>query len=65
MPTGLSAGKVGWTSFDAFTQRTGRKSEMRKLMTDRMNDEAWVMGIMEPILLILLIAIIGAIVKLL
>jgi hypothetical protein len=65
MPAGLSAGKVGWRSFDVFTQRTGRKSEMRKPMTNRMDDEAWVMGIMEPILLMLLIAIIAALVQLL
>jgi hypothetical protein len=38
---------------------------MRWPITNRMDDEAWVMGIMEPILLILLIAIIAALVRLL
>ena len=43
---------------------------MRRLMTDRMSkdsgidDEAWVMGILEPILLLLAIAIIAALVGL-
>jgi hypothetical protein len=39
---------------------------MRKSMTDRMNDEpSWMMGVLEPILLLLLIAIIAALVQLL
>jgi len=34
---------------------------MRKSMTDRTNhDESWVMGVLEPILLLLLISVIGA-----
>jgi hypothetical protein len=39
---------------------------MRKSTTDRINhDELWVMGVMEPILLLLLIAVIGAFLELL
>jgi hypothetical protein len=35
-------------------------------MTDRINnDESWVMGVLEPILLLLLIAVIGAFLELL
>jgi len=39
---------------------------MRKPMTDRMNDDdSWVMGVLEPILLLLLIAIVAVLVNLL
>jgi hypothetical protein len=35
-------------------------------MTDRINDDkSWVMGVLEPILLLLLIAVIGAFLELL
>ncbi len=37
---------------------------MRRPMTDRIDEEAWVMGILEPILLLLIIAIIAALVGL-
>ena len=38
---------------------------MQKLVTTRMDEESWVMGILEPILLLLLIAIIATLVQLL
>jgi hypothetical protein len=39
---------------------------MRKSMTDRMNDDpSWVMGVLEPILLLLLIAVVAALANLL
>jgi len=39
---------------------------MRKSMTHRMNDDpSWVMGVLEPIILFLLIAIIAALLQLL
>jgi len=39
---------------------------MRNSMTDRINDDkSWVMGVLEPILLLLLIAVIGAFLELL
>ena len=42
------------------------RQPMTDRMTDRMNhDRAWVMGILEPILLLLLIAMIGLLLKLL
>jgi len=46
------------------------RSEMRRLMTDRMSkgsgidDESWAMGVLEPILLLLAIAVIAALVGL-
>ena len=33
---------------------------MRRLMTNWMNDDPWVMGVLEPFLLLLFIALIGA-----
>ena len=33
---------------------------MRRLMTNWMNGDAWVMGVLEPFLLLLSIALIGA-----
>jgi hypothetical protein len=42
------------------------RSEMWRPMTDRMNhDKAWVMGVLEPILLLLFIATIGVLLDLL
>ena len=42
------------------------RSEMWRPMTDRMNpDKAWVMGVLEPILLLLVIAAIAALLGLL
>ena len=39
---------------------------MRKSTTDRMNhDNSWVMGVLEPILLLLFIAVIAALLRLL
>jgi hypothetical protein len=38
---------------------------MRRLMTNWMNDDPWVMGVLEPIVLLLLIAVIGAFLELL
>jgi hypothetical protein len=37
---------------------------MRHLMTDRINDEPSIMGVLEPVLLLLAIAIIAALVGL-
>jgi hypothetical protein len=34
-------------------------------MTDRIDDESWVMGVLEPTVLLLLIAVIGAFLELL
>jgi len=43
--------RPGWQSFGAHAE----------VMTDRIShDELWVMGVLEPILLLLLIAVIGA-----
>ena len=33
---------------------------MRRLMNNWMNDDPWAMGVLEPILLLLFIALIGA-----
>jgi hypothetical protein len=33
---------------------------MRRPMTDRIDDESWAMGILEPVLLLLALAIIAA-----
>jgi hypothetical protein len=38
---------------------------MRRPTIDRLNEEPWVMGVLEPILLLLIIAIIAALVGLL
>ena len=38
---------------------------MRLLMTKRIDDDSWVMGVLEPIFLLLIIAIIAALVGLL
>ena len=38
---------------------------MRRLLKNWMNDDSWVMGVLEPILLLLLIAVIGAFLELL
>ena len=38
---------------------------MRRLMKNWMNDDPWVMGVLEPILLLLCIAVIGALLGLL
>ena len=59
MPAGLSIGEAGWQSFDYGV------SAMRRLMTNWMNDDPWAMGVLEPILLLLCIAVIGALLGLL
>jgi hypothetical protein len=42
------------------------KSEMRKnYWTHRIDDDSWVMGVLEPILLLLFIAVIAALLRLL
>jgi hypothetical protein len=41
------------------------KSEMRKTLTHRIDDHSWVMGVLEPILLLLFIAVIAALLRLL
>ncbi len=38
---------------------------MRRLMTNRIDDESWAMGVLEPVLLLLALAIIAALVGLL
>ena len=38
---------------------------MRRPMMNWMNDDPWVMGVLEPIVLLLLIAVIGAFLELL
>ena len=38
---------------------------MRRPMTDRINDDSWAMGVLEPVLLLLALAIIAALVGLL
>lgn len=38
---------------------------MRRLMTDGINEESWVVGVLEPVLLLLALAIIAALVGLL
>ena len=38
---------------------------MRRLMTNWMNDDPWVMGVLEPFLVLLCIALIGALLGLL
>ena len=38
---------------------------MRKTLTYRIDDHSWVMGVLEPILLLLFIAVIAALLRLL
>ncbi len=38
---------------------------MRKTLTHRIDDDSWVMGVLEPILLLLFIAVIAALLRLL
>ena len=38
---------------------------MRRLITNWMSDDLWVMGVLEPFLLLLFIAVIGALLRLL
>ena len=38
---------------------------MRRLMKNWMTDDPWVMGVLEPFLLLLFIAVIGALLRLL
>jgi hypothetical protein len=64
MPADLSGGEAGWSSFDVFANAEMRKP-MRRPMTDRIDDDSWVMGVMEPILLLLLIALVAALANLL
>ena len=52
VPAGLSLGRL------VGTHQKQRKREMRKSTTDRMNDyDAVVMGVLEPTLLLLFIAV--------
>ena len=52
----------GWPAvFDVLHETRNREGpEMRRPMTDRINDDSWAMGVLEPILLLLAIAIIAA-----
>jgi hypothetical protein len=63
----LASPSGGWlASFNVFANTEMRKSEMRKSTTDRMNDDqSWMIGVLEPILLLLLIAVIAALLQLL
>jgi hypothetical protein len=48
------------------SHRKGRESEMRKnYWTHRIDDDSWMMGVLEPILLLLFIAVIAALLRLL
>ena len=38
---------------------------MRKTLTHRIDDDSWVMGVLEPILLLLLVAVIATLLRLL
>ena len=60
MPAGLSLGRPALV----LTAKIG-KSEMRKTLTYRIDDDSWVMGVLEPILLLLFIAVIAALLRLL
>ena len=52
----------GWPAiFDVLHETRNRKGpEMRRPMTDRINDDSWAMGVLEPILLLLAIELIAA-----
>ena len=41
------------------------RSEMRRRITNWINDDPWMMGVFEPILLLLFIAMVGAFLRLL
>ena len=58
-PAGLSSGEAG-----RHETRNREGPEMRRPMTDRINDDSWAMGVLEPILLLLAIAVIAALVGL-
>ena len=57
-PAGLSIGEAGWQSFII---------EVRDAATDHewINDDPWAMGVLEPFILLLFIAVIGALLGLL
>ena len=65
MPAGLLNGGRLVVLSNPHTAKIG-KSEMRKeILTHRIDDDSWVMGVLEPILLLLFIAAIGALLELL
>ncbi len=62
MPAGLSNGGRLVVLSNPHTANIG-KSEMRKLLAHRIEDDSWVMGVLEPILLLLFIAVIAALLR--
>lgn len=65
MPAGLSGREAGWSSFDVFAKYRDEETEMRRPMSKRINDDSWVMGVLELIVLLLLIALVVALANLL
>ena len=63
MPAGLSLGRPAGRP-EQSSHRKDREPEMRKLLTHRIDDDSWVMGVLEPILLLLFIAVIAALLRL-
>jgi hypothetical protein len=58
-PAGLLTGGRLVVLSNPHTAKIG-KSEMRKTLTHRIDDGSWVKSVLEPILLLLFIALIGA-----
>ena len=61
----FSTGEAGWSSFEFFEKCRGKEPEMRRPMSNKIDDDSWVMGVLEPILFLLVIAIDAALVQLL
>lgn len=65
MPADLFGGEAGWTSFDVLAKYSDEETEMRRPMSKRIDDEFWAMGVLEPIVLLLVIALVAALATLL
>ena len=64
-PAGLSNGGRLVVLSNPHTANIGKSEMRKKLLTHRIDDDPWVMGVLEPILLLLFIAVIGALLRLL
>jgi hypothetical protein len=65
MPAGLSNGGRLVVLSNPHTAKIGKSEMRKKLLTHRIDDDPWVMGVLEPILLLLFIAVIAALLRLL
>jgi hypothetical protein len=65
MPAGISAGGGRLVVLRFFAKLRDEETEMRWPMSKGIDDDSWVMGVMEPIVLLLLIALVAALANLL